>query len=160
MERGRLLPFSSRSRKPSRLALAFSVARAFVASRWPAARFVRLKVGCPEIEHLRRSGQGAVSERALMHVGHLQGTVCASPAAGNHDDRYLFGLLLHEFGHLGSGGGEMDADRWVLEEFGVRILYDGPLDLERVDGDVVSRVVRVAIRAGVDLKHNPPAPRR
>ena len=159
MDRGRLLPFSSRNWLPTRLGVAFAVARAFVSSRWPAAKFVRLKVGCPEIESLRRSGQGAASERALMHVGHLQGTVCASAAAGNQVDAYLFGLFLHEFGHLGSGGGERDADQWILDEFGVRILYDGPLDLERVDQDVVTRIIRVAKRAGLDLKHNPP-PRR
>ncbi len=150
---GRLLQFTSR--KPVALDLCFRVIRAFVAKAWSPARFVRLSVGCREIEAFRAANPGKVGFRSLMHVGHKQGTVCALAICERLPVQYMAGLLLHEFGHLGSGGGELEADRWILDTFGIRIAYTGELDLECVDPFALHLISKAVKKADVDLRHNP-----
>ena len=156
MAKGKLLPFSSRKPQVKRLQLAFRVIRAFVARAWLPARFVRLQVGCPEIEAFRASHPGPVGARSLMHMGHKQGTICALATCERLPEGFLAGLFLHEFGHLGSGGGELEADRWVLDTFGIRIYYKTELDLECIDQFSMIRIARSLRMVDVDLRHNPP----
>ena len=141
-----------------RLQKIFAVVRAFVAQADGSLLFARLKVGCPEIAKSRQ-GTDLKSLRSFMHVGHLRGTICAWPgveqfAKGDYEG-YLTGLLLHEFGHLGSDGGERDADRWIFENFGIRIHYKGELDVEWVDEFALRRIVAHAKKRGaVNFRHS------
>lgn len=89
-----------------------------------------------------------------MHVGHRQGTVCALAVCERLPVQYMTGLFLHEFGHLGSGGGELEADRWILDTFGIRITYETELDIECVDPFALYRISKAIKKSDVDLKHN------
>ena len=143
MPPGRVLPFSSRKRPiTGRLELAFRLVRAFVSHAKPALAWAKLRVGCHEIVRFRKANHGRVGERSLMHTFHHPNTICSLPLVDHVPEGYVFGLLLHEFGHLGSGGGEREADRWILDNFGIRILYLGTLDLEWVDHFVINRIVK------------------
>lgn len=142
METGRLHSFSARRAPPSsRLALVFRLVRNFVARKDSSLAWTKLNVNCRDIVLFRKMNRGKVGERSLMHVGHLAGTVCSLSLVERANEGYLFGLLLHEFGHLGSGGGERDADAWILSNFGIRIVYAGPLDLEWVDQMAIMKVI-------------------
>lgn len=144
MDNGQVHPFSSRSVVPPRLALAFSLVKLFVSHAKPALTWTKLKVNCPEIIRFRKMNADTQGQRAFMHVEHKPSTVCSLSLAGKLPEGYLFGLLLHEFGHLGSGGGEREADQWILDNFGIRIQYVGALDLEWVDDWAIRRIVRPA----------------
>lgn len=154
MAQGKLFPFSSRKPQAKSLTIAFQVIRAFVARAWPGARFVRLQIGCPEIEAFRSSHPGTVGARSLMHVGHKNGTVCALAICDQLPPSYVVGLFLHEFGHLGSGGGELEADAWVRDTFGIRIEYKSDLDIEWVPDHTVARIIKSVKRSELDLRHN------
>lgn len=156
MAKGRLHPFSSRSAVPPRLELAFRVAKRFVSAARPSLSWAKLRVNCPEIIQFRKYNPGTQGQRAFMHVEHEPNTVCALSLAGRLPEGYLFGLLLHEFGHLGSGGGEREADQWILDNFGIRIQYVGALDLEWVDDWAIRRIVR----ASTPLPRRNPRPGR
>lgn len=116
----------------------------FVASAKPSLLWTQLKVNCPEIIRFRKMNPGTQGLRSFMHMGHERNTICSLSLAGKVPEGYLFGLLLHEFGHLGSGGGEREADQWILDRFGIRIQYVGALDLEWVDDFAIRRVVRAS----------------
>lgn len=77
-----------------------------------------------------------------MHVGHKPWIVCSLDIVEALPDEYLFGLLLHEFGHMGSGGGERAADRWIEDTLQIRIYYKGPLDLEWVNQEAIDWIRR------------------
>lgn len=142
MDSGRLLEFSPRKRATTgRLELAFRLVRSFVSRVKPSLAWTRLSVGCREIVLFRKINMGKVGERSLMHTFHHPNTVCSLSLAGHLPEGYLFGVLLHEFGHLGSGGGEREADRWILNNCGIRIQYLGSLDLEWVDSFAIGRIV-------------------
>lgn len=146
MPPGRLLPFSSHRRPPTgRLELAFRLVRNFVSKAKSSLAWTKLLVGCREIILFRKINAGRVGERSLMHAFHRPNTICSLPLVDRVPEGYLFGLLLHEFGHLGSGGGEREADRWILDNFGIRILYLGVLDLEWVDHFAIGRIVGATI---------------
>lgn len=142
MEHGPLLRFSPRKRPVTgRLELAFRLVRTFVSHAKPSIAWAKLRVGCNEIVRFRTANPGRVGMRSLMHTFHYTNTICSLPIVGKIPEGYLFGLMLHEFGHLGSGGGEREADRWILDNFGIRILYLGELDLEWVDHFAINRIV-------------------
>lgn len=152
MSPGRLHPFSPRKQKtPFRLELAFRLVQRFVSKVDQRLAWTKLKVNCPEIILFRKYNAGKQGQRAFMHVEHLKNTVCALSLSSQLSEEYLFGLLLHEFGHLGSGGGEREADQWVLDHFGIWIRYLGDLDLEWVDRFTILRIVRAA----TPLRRNP-----
>ncbi len=152
---GRIPPPSSfRNRDAHRLDITFRGIRSFVSTGWPGAKFARLVIGCPEIERFQAAHPGKVGERSLMHVGHRQGVVCAMPICGRLPGNFIAGLFLHEFGHLATGGGEREADRWVFDTFGIRILYETDLDLECVDDFAMARILRGVKKVGLDLRHN------
>lgn len=168
MASGRLHPFSSRNRIPPRLALAFRLAQRFVSTAKPSLAWTKLRVNCPEIVRFRTYNPGKVGQRAFMHTFHDHNTICSLSLAGTMAEGYLFGLLLHEFGHLGSGGGEREADRWILDNFGIRIQYLGDLDLEWVDQMTIARILRSTTpprrnprpRGSRNPRHRCPHPRR
>lgn len=136
------LRFSPRKRPPTgRLELAFRLVRNFVSQAKTQLAWTKLEVGCREIVLFRKMNPGKVGQRSLMHTFHHPNTVCSLSLVDHLPEGYLFGLLLHEFGHIGSGGGERDADRWILDNFGIRILYLGDLDLEWVDAFAIQRIV-------------------
>jgi len=141
---GQLHPFSPRNLVPPRLALAFRLTQRFVSSAKPALAWTRLRVNCPEIVRFRVYNPGLQGQRSFMHTFHRPNMVCSLSLAGTLPEGYLFGLLLHEFGHLGSGGGEREADQWILEHFGIRIQYLGALDLEWVDDLALRRIARTS----------------
>lgn len=147
MDQSRSLRFSPRSRPPNgRLELAFRMIRGFVSKVKTSLAWTRLSVGCSEIILFRKinAANGKIGERSLMHTFHHEMTICSLSMVEQLPVEYLFGLLLHEFGHLGSGGGEREADRWILDNFGVRILYKGGLDLQCVDSWVARRIISAA----------------
>lgn len=144
MASGRLHPFSPRNRIPPRLALAFRLVQRFVSTAKPSLAWTKLRVNCPEIVRFRTYNPGIQGQRSFMHTFHDRNTICSLSLAGTLPEGYLVGLLLHEFGHIGSGGGEREADQWILDNFGIRIQYVGALDLEWVDDWVIRRIARTA----------------
>jgi len=68
-----------------------------------------------------------------MHVNHYKDCICVHPDAEKLPTRYLWGLFLHEFGHLLAGPGEGEANMAILQAFGIRILYDEEM-LQFVEG--------------------------
>lgn len=157
MERGRLHLFSPRRRSVGRLELAFQLVRKFVSLTKPSLAWTKLSVGCREIILFRKVNPGRVGQRSLMHTFHHQNTICALSLVERLPGEYLFGLLLHEFGHLGSGGGEREADRWILDNFGIRIHYVGDLDLEWVDYSTIASIV---VSVTPPRRRNPPSGRQ
>ena len=138
------LRFSARKARSPKLELAFRVVQRFVSRRKQSLAWTRLILNCPEIVRFRKYNQGKPGLRALMHTFHEKNAICALSVAGQLADGFVIGLFLHEFGHLGSGGGEREADRWILDNFGIRIQYVGELDLEWVDDWVIRRILREA----------------
>lgn len=141
MARGRVLSFTPRRLPFSRLETAFRLVRRFTAKVLPRLARVRLEKDCGEIIQFRMDHPGKTGHRNVMHVGHVPGAVCSLKMVDKLPAEYIFGLLLHEFGHLGvdAGGdsGEREADGWILDTFDIRIHYKGALDLEWVDPGVV-----------------------
>ena len=140
LRNGRVLPFSDR--KAQQLNLAFRVVRKFVSQADPRLLWVKLSVGCDEIDAFRVANPGTIGLRSLMHVGHLPNAVCALQICGGLPANYLIGLMLHEFGHLGSGGGEREADRWIRDRFKIPIYYRSKLDIEWVSDRDMGRIAR------------------
>ena len=139
----RLHSFSPRKARTLRLELAFLAVRDFLSKVDPSLRFARLKTDCQVIVNERRVG-GIQGDRSFMHTGHFPNVVCAFPGCDKLGEQYLFGLLLHEFGHLGAGleHGERAADQWILDRVGIRILYLTSLDIEAVDGWAIRRILK------------------
>lgn len=137
----RLLSFSPR-KAGFRLELAFTAVQRFLARINPAFRFIRLRTDCQVIPKERRERKSGA--RNFMHTGHWTGAVCSFPGADQVGEGYLFGLLLHEFGHLGAGMelGERAADQWILDRTGIRIQYLGELDLQWVDQWAIRRILQ------------------
>ena len=78
-----------------------------------------------------------------MHTRHRPGKICTwYPAAKSLSRAHLTGLVLDEFGHLGSGAGDVVADRWVFIHFGIMIKYEGDLLLEKVSPEEVGIVFK------------------
>jgi len=105
--------------------------RRFLSRRFPGFSHVELEERCQIV--LKEREQSA---RAFMHVDHLREPhrVCTwEPAAKILETPYLTAIFLHEFGHLGSGKGELAADWWIMLHFGIPIEYKGNLNLEWVD---------------------------
>jgi hypothetical protein len=89
----------------------------------------------------RAGHPGKDGARAFMHVEGKNRVVCAAADAGSLSESYQVGLLLHEFGHIGSDGGEQAADEWVLENFSILIHYMGPLEIEWVSAKDLAAVL-------------------
>jgi len=90
---------------------------------------LKLHIGCPEILKRRR-----VDERAYAHVGHKNG-ICIAEDASELEEGYIYGLLLHEVGHIGAAKdgwpeAEKSANDWVEAELGWKIIYRGQPPLE------------------------------
>ena len=123
------------SRKETDLVAVFAKVRQFVAFKFPELASAVMRA-CPEI---RRTTS---SSRAYAHVGHMRHQrgdyVCIHPATANLPLQYQIGVILHEFGHLGSGEGDDVADRWIFENFGIAIEYRGPKTLEWVPKSALS----------------------
>jgi hypothetical protein len=116
---------------------AFQKVRAFAAAGEASLSGVEL-VACKEV----RSGVARSSRhRAFMHTGHLDGKVCYAPPIRLLPLNYVVGILLHEFGHLGSKGGEAEADQWVLVKLGIALEYKGKLCLEWVDDATAKKIL-------------------
>jgi len=96
----------------------FRQVRSYVGRRFPEVRGFRLYYGCPECDelHARRS-------RAYMHVLHYPSVVCTAKAASRLPLENLWGLFLHEFGHIIGGPTQRDADWAIWTNFGIPILY-------------------------------------
>lgn len=126
----------------------FYFVREFVATKSPAMGKVSLGGFCEEIYNLRKlHGAGLAGRRAFMHVGHAARIICAwLPAVRLLPIENQVGLWIHEFGHLGSGGGDDAADLWAKKRLGVSICYTGPLALEWVGPDAVRKVLAMRPR--------------
>lgn len=132
---------SFRSLSSERLLDVFLRVRSFVFNETGRFSRTNLQAGCPEIDVLRRTQRGYIGHRAFMHVGHIRNTVCSARPAAALSDAHLVGLFLHEFGHLAAGHDEPPANAWVKKSLGIEVLYKGPLDLQWVGSDVVSRIL-------------------
>lgn len=122
----------------SKVRLWFRRVRAFVAKKFPDLARIELEERCPVIKQGRNRDGGLAGRRYFCHAGHHPGMICAwSPAASRLKPPYLVGIFLHEFGHEATGGGEFEADSWVLAEFGIPLQYKGPLSLEWVSPRVI-----------------------
>jgi len=143
----RLLSFSARKAGTKRLELAFTVTKAFLCRIESSLCFARLRTDCQVIPAERHQG-GIQGARSFMHTGHYPNAVCAFSGSDKLGENYLFGLLLHEFGHLGAGTeqGERAADQWIFERTGIRIQYKTELDIEWVDEWTLRRILQATRR--------------
>lgn len=116
---------------------AFQKVRSFVAATDPSLSSVEL-TPCAEV---RKGASRAGRSRAFMHTGHLPGRICYAPPTRLLSLNFIVGLLLHEFGHIGSGGGELEADNWVAVKLGIALHYKSKLCLEYVDSEVVRHIL-------------------
>lgn len=132
---------SSHRGEESRLKEAFLKVRTLVHSVTGRFANVLPKISCPGISVLRRTGEGYLGSRAFMHVGHHRNRICMARQAALLSDSHLVGLLLHEFGHLGGGEGEPEANGWVLSTLGIAIVYKAPMDLQWVPLDLANRIL-------------------
>ena len=109
----------------------FLAAQRLVAEKRPEMASIKLQVGCPDIETRRQHGD----QRSYMHVGHHKNTICVHEDAEDLDASHLWGLFLHEFGHLlvGPENGEGEANLAINKAFGISILYDENM-LQFVEG--------------------------
>ena len=112
-----------------RLTTYFTAARELVGEKFPELSGTRMRVGCGDIDKMRKRG----STRSYMHVNHYKDCICVHPDAERLPARNLWGLFLHEFGHLLAGNGEGEANMAILQAFGIRILYDEEM-LQFVEG--------------------------
>jgi hypothetical protein len=102
---------------------------------------VTLQVDCKRIYEFRKANPGYIGERALMHVGCGRLMVCTVRWAAGLADGNLAPMFLHEFGHIGNGYTEPAANGWVLRNFGIKIEYRGPLDLQWLPPLTVRRIL-------------------
>lgn len=102
---------------------------------------------------VRTGMRGKARSRSFMHVGHVPGTVCFHLEMDKLPLNHIVGVILHEFGHIGSNGGEAEADAWVVAKLGITLEYKGKLCLEWVPDEVVRRVLAMPSR-------NPEGPMR
>lgn len=124
-----------------RLRTFFEGTRSLVSSKFPNLSGASLGLDCREILAFRWKNPGYIGQRSLMHAGHRVRGICAVRLAAGLSDAHLAGLMLHEFGHLGGGDSEPEANRWVLKNFGIEVEYKGPLDIQWVDPEAVRRVL-------------------
>jgi hypothetical protein len=108
----------------------------------PLISKLELQIGCPQIAAHRKAGD----KRAMFHVGHRKGKVCADPKALRLPVEFLVGLFLHEMGHplamkIYGKSEQWHADNSIKEILGVRIQYGGPLLLEYVAPSVADRIL-------------------
>ena len=103
-----------------RLTEHFEKVKDLVSKKYPGMAGVEINVGCPIIHTRRENGSG----RSYMHVDHHPQTVCVHPAAELLPVKNLWGLYLHEFGHLLDPNGEGEANQVICDSFGIRIIYD------------------------------------
>lgn len=128
----------SSSRIPHKLGRLFAAVYWLVTKKFSNLERVHLQYGCSEIAD-RKTRPGVQGRRAFMHVGHVEGRICVTPEANRLAPGFLLGMFLHEFGHIGSGGDDTEADRWVFEHFGIPVTYRGPLTLEWVSDKALRR---------------------
>lgn len=133
---------SSRDRAlEARLDRAFLKVRDFVFQKTGTLGKTKLLAGCSDIHFFRRTEKGFAGGRAFMHVGHVPRAICAIRTAAALSDSHLAALFLHEFGHLGGGDSEPEANAWVLRATGIRIQYRGPTDLQWIPADAASGIL-------------------
>jgi hypothetical protein len=132
---------SFRNLSDERLGQVFLKVRAFVSAKAGKLGKVRPLVSCSDIFLLRRTNRNYLGDRAFMHMGHYPSTICMVRQAASLSDAHLVGLFLHEFGHLGGGVDEPAANAWVKRVLGIEIAYKGPMDLQWVGREVVSRIL-------------------
>jgi hypothetical protein len=65
------------------------------------------------------------SNRQYAHCFHKDGIICVARAFYSLPQRYIYGILLHEVGHIlaGRGGGEQAANLAAYKYSGVRVRY-------------------------------------
>jgi hypothetical protein len=135
------MPTRNNTAATNRFASIFSIflrVRAFVARKFPELEKTQLEAFCLGVERDRKKRKGLLGRRSFAHVGHRPGKICTwYPAAKGLSKNHLYGLFLHEFGHIAAGHGEMEADRWVFVHFGIAIEYRGNWMLEWVSPETV-----------------------
>jgi len=123
----------------AKVALYFKRVQEYISQHSPQLANISCQMFCPEIRAYRKQHPNIRGRRAFMHVEHHPDAICVwSPAAARLSKSHLVGLFLHEFGHLGSGGDDSAADRWVLVKIGLPIEYRGPLCLEWVSPAIIA----------------------
>ena len=129
-----------RNYSDTRLIGIFERVRRFVSTRVRGFSRAKLRLDCREILLFRRTHRGYLGDRAIMHAGH-GGSICSIRWAAGLSDTTLVSMFLHEFGHLAGNDGEPEANAWVLEKFGIRIEYKGPLDLQWIKPALARRIL-------------------
>jgi hypothetical protein len=113
----------------------FLAVQRFVARKFPWAKKVKL-YPCPRAEKDNQERR-----RTVAHSGHKSNTICYAGRLFLLPRYMRVGILLHEFGHLGGGHEEPDADTWVLKHLDVEIRYAGRDELESITAEDLGRVL-------------------
>ncbi len=116
---------------------------------------VKFQVGCPAAEKAH-----AKEWRVFAHVERDGRTICVAKDIENLKPQYVWGIILHEFGHIlalwvgekwhlrGSVKGvkhigqpaERMADKTIAKVLGVELLFDKELELEYVSTGTIRRL--------------------
>ena len=86
-----------------------------------------------------------LSMRQFAHTNHHPHMICVAANIGRLHDRFLYGVLAHEMGHLLSfmlweDFTEDGADEAAAEFLGLEIQYQGPLNLEAISCPEIHRI--------------------
>ena len=110
-----------------RTAKAFHIIKALVAEQFPQARSVKLLFSCPDAEYDHKC-----SSRQYAHALHYKGLICVCHNFEELPKKHMFGILLHEFGHILGSPDEDKADDFIEKHFGLFIAYTGRKELQEV----------------------------
>lgn len=120
----------------------------FAVEKCPDLKKIRIDV-CDMIERKRQKGRKS-TRRYFCHTFHIDNMICCSKDLFKLSLNQLFGILLHEYGHIGAGfipekmsviHNESQADLFVLYTFGVELKYTGDLELQTVPDSFVIEIV-------------------
>lgn len=105
---------------------AFLIIRDFVGSKFPRA----LNIGLCRCNDAERDHK--CSSRQYAHALHYKNLICVCHNIEELPKKNLFGIFLHEFGHMIGSPDEDKADDFIEDNFGLFIAYKGRKELQEV----------------------------
>jgi len=109
---------------------AFGQLNAYMEQRVEGLEPLLLWYGCPVARW-----DNADQKRVFAHTNHVRGVVCVTERLDLLQERFVYGILAHEFGHelaiqLLSDTSEEGANAAALSYLGLKIVYGTEMNLE------------------------------
>jgi len=128
------------SKKKSRVKEAFYQIHDYVSLGYPAFPKTKLFWGCrvAENDHIHEY-------RQFAHVFHKHDRICVAREICTLPDQNLYGILVHEFGHLFAdmevkGHPEVAADSSVYFYLGIMVRYEDPHQIQTISKKNLKRI--------------------